>query len=70
MFCRRGGEIEGFVFFSVPEKTESLDGWELSLLLKDSLNDKMVAVSCPISGEIDLDSGQASNSPAPDSSEF
>ena len=66
----QGGETEGFVFFSVPEKTESLDGWELSLLLKDSLNDKRVAVNCPMSGQIDLDSTQASNSPEPDSSEF
>lgn len=65
----QGGEAEGFVFFSVPKKTALLDGWELSMLLKDSQADKTVTVNCPISGQI-VAGGQKEESTDLDSSEF
>lgn len=47
-----GETREGVMFFSVPKESNSLNGWKMSLLLKDPNQAKTVAVESPLSGTI------------------
>ena len=47
-----GGNTEGMVFFSVPEDLNSLNGWKISVILKDKEIEKEIILGYSFSGNI------------------
>ena len=47
-----GNMTEGFLFFPIPEKIRSLDGWELSVVLRDPNTPKDLAFARAFSGAV------------------
>jgi hypothetical protein len=47
-----GGTTEGLVFFSVPPEINSLNGWKLSLLVSDSVEDQKILVEQGLHGTV------------------
>ena len=47
-----GGVTEGFTFFSVPNDLKSLNGWKISVVLKDTENNNDIILDYALSGII------------------
>jgi len=47
-----GSETEGLTFFSVPEDLNSLNGWKISVVLKDTENNNDIILDHALSGSI------------------
>ncbi len=47
-----GGVTEGFTFFSVPKDLTNLDGWKISVVLRDTENNNDIILDYALSGSI------------------
>ena len=47
-----GGVTEGFAFFSIPKDAESLNGWKISVVLKDTVTNNDIILDHVLSGSI------------------
>jgi hypothetical protein len=47
-----GGVTEGFAFFSIPQDLSNLFGWKISVILKDTENNKDIILDYALSGNI------------------
>lgn len=51
-YLRKGNKTEGTVFFAVPPDIKSLDGWKLTVLLKDQNNGKDLITTYKLAGAV------------------